>query len=433
MASNLLENGGFEADWSEGGSHRCLIVPTDGEPFEAQRGNIFTPPGWLTWFRHEAGTWDQPEVRDAWVTGDPRRVHSGQKAILLFTFFRKHDGGFLQQVRVGTGARVKLSAWAHAWSNHKDAAQPNVFPHPDDPEWSEGDGVGYNHFFGLEGEVEDAGARNFTFWVGVDPTGGTDPLAESVVWGRGAHVYNAYGPIPAVETVARGDTVTVFLRSRTLWPFKHNDAYWDDALLELVEPETRIILTPAEPRVQEMVKVTVSATEDYEDVRLVVTDPEGEAVPVMVAPAEATREKEWRWFFAPTMAGLHHIAFKVADGTQQPAEAELTVKPKPDQVWGLPREQYPRKYVLLPPGAGREWVEAILDSGAWDERRWTIGGSADDAGIGALKDKEVIAVNPEAWPSDLEEFFQRYYPRTVYVPLEASSPADLRRKLEEME
>jgi hypothetical protein len=32
---------------------------------------------------------------------------------------------------------------------------------------------------------------------------------------------------------AQSDTITVFLRSTVLWPFKHNDAYWDDAELTI--------------------------------------------------------------------------------------------------------------------------------------------------------------------------------------------------------
>jgi hypothetical protein len=78
-------------------------------------------------------------------------------------------------------------------------------------------------------------------------------------------------------------------------------------------------------------------------------------------------------------------------------------------------------------------VEAILDSGAWDENRWTIGGSADDAGIGALDDKTVLAVNPPAWGDDLEAFFQQHYPQTRYVAVRANTPEELRQRLEAME
>lgn len=234
MTINLLRNGGFEEDWSTESSHHCRVFPVDGTPYEMDVGNIFVPPGWVVWYKHEPGEWDQPEVRDAWITGDTRRVHGGQKAMLLFTFSRKHDAGFYQRVQVFPGTKLRLVAMAHAWSNHSNTAQPDEFPHPDDPRWSEGAGVGYNYFYGLEGSVQDDGARNFTFSIGIDPTGGIDPFADTVVWGQGAHIYNAYRSVPLVETVAQADTVTVFLRSRTLWPFKHNDAYWDDVELVAV-------------------------------------------------------------------------------------------------------------------------------------------------------------------------------------------------------
>jgi len=438
MGGALLRNGGFEADWGEERSHRCLIFHTDGRVEEAERGNIFTPPGWVTWFRHggpvehdpgNPNGWSQPEVRDSWITGDAVRVHSGQKSILFFTFFRIHDGGFLQQVSVEPGARLRLSAWAHAWSNSHSG------PHPDDPRWSEGEGVGYDHFFALEGSVQDDGTRNFTFWVGIDPTGRTDPYADTVVWGTGAHIYNGHRPVPPVEAVARGNTVTVFLRSRTLWPFKHNDAYWDDVALELVAPapRTEIGFEPAEPRVGDEVLVGVTSTQAHRDVALEVIDPDGAAVPVAEAEVEPPPEGgAWAWTFIPVEIGDHHILFTADGGAQRLAEADLKVHPRPVEVWGLPREQYARTYVLLPPGAGVAWVRAILDSGAWEARRWTIGSSADDAGIGALEDKTVIAVNPGEWPSDLRAFFRRYYPRTRYIPLEAATPSDLKRRLREM-
>ncbi|UCC63393.1 MAG: hypothetical protein JSV36_22145 [Anaerolineae bacterium] len=225
---SILRNGNFEADWAEEQSHRCLVFPADGPPVAREIGNIFTPPGWTVWFRHEEGVWSQPECRDA-RSSDPDRMHSGDKGFLLFTFFRKHDAGLMQQVNVEPGARLRFSAWAHAWSNHQDPGQPDKFPHPDKSRWSEG--AGFDPFFALAGTSDDANIQNFTFWVGVDPTGGTDPFAASVVWGKGAHIYNAFHEVPEVQTVALVDTVTVFMRSQTLWRFKHNDAYWDDAAL----------------------------------------------------------------------------------------------------------------------------------------------------------------------------------------------------------
>jgi hypothetical protein len=145
-----------------------------------------------------------------------------------------------------------------------------------------------------------------------------------------------------VEAVAEGDTVTVFLRSQTLWPFKHNDAHWDDAYLRVVE--------------------------------------------------------------------------------EPPA-------PSPPQR-GAPREQYARTYLLLPPDAGGAWAKAAVD-GVWETYRFTVGGSADDAGIGDLDQRRVVAINPHEWSDDLEAFFEVHYPGVEFSEVSAESPEELVWRLRE--
>jgi len=258
---NLLRNPGFEADWEEEESNTCLIIPENGIPVIEERGEIRTPPYWLTWFQHIPGTWDQPEVRDAWKGVDPRRVQAGNKAMLFFTFGRRHKGGFLQRVEnLEPGATYKLTAFAHAWSNHRDNSQPDAFPHPDDPKWSEG--AGYNIVSWRPDQVpqEDTGdpqtdaKRNFRFRVGIDPTGSIDPTADTIVWGPTRHNYNGYLAEPLeVTAVATSDAITVFLHTSTDWPFKHNDAYFDTAELIRVSEEPPVEPPPSgrgEPRVQ---------------------------------------------------------------------------------------------------------------------------------------------------------------------------------------
>ena len=426
MPGNLLRNGGFEADWGEEESHRCLILPRDGGPYEADVGNIFTPAGWVTWFHHDPGTWDQPEVRDAWATHDPRRVHSGQKGMLLFTFFRKHEAGFLQQVQVATGTRLRLAAWAHAWSNHKDG------PHPDDGRWSEG--PGYNAGFLLEGEAPDSDWQNFVFCVGIDPTGGTNPFASTVVWGQGAHIYNEYAPVPPVEATAQGDTVTVFLRSKTAWPFKHNDAYWDDAELAVVGapvPQVRLSHHPTGLKVGDVVTIEARSLAALTHVRLAVLQPSGgELVSGAVAVG---RDGDWHTWTAATSplgeAGTHRVVFSAAGDVEAVGTFECAPAPPPQR--GLPRVQYSRTYVLLPPDADAAWALAVVD-GAWDLYRYTIGSSADDAGIGDLDVRRVIAVNPGVWPGDLQAFFEEHYAGVEYVPIEAGTPAELAQKLRQL-
>ncbi len=95
---------------------------------------------------------------------------------------------------------------------------------------------------------------------------------------------------------------------------------------------------------------------------------------------------------------------------------------------GQPREQYARTYVLLPPGADGAWAKAVIDA-TWDTQRWTVGSSADDAGIGDLDNRIVVAINPSRWPSDLEAFFEEHYPGVVFRAVEADSPAELQTML----
>ena len=247
---NLLTNGGFEAGY-DGSSHLALVIPVDdgGTPdpsgaYYREAPEIVAPRGWTAWYlhggpvQHDPGNpvgWSAPEVRPVWVGVDPIRVHSGDWGAVAFTFYRIHDAGLFQQVQVEPGTRLRLSAYAHAWSNHDGG------PHPDDPRWSEGAHVGYAHACLSEGTAGlDSGDRNFTFRIGIDPTGGVNPYAETVVWGPVMHAYNAYCRIPAIEVAAEAETATVFIRSRTLWPFKHNDAYWDD--ISLIAVRGRVYL-----------------------------------------------------------------------------------------------------------------------------------------------------------------------------------------------
>ncbi len=237
-----LINGGFEANWDEAPSHDVIIVDTDGTTTEDTRDNILTPPGWVTWFRQglahvedngDKTYWGQPEAYAVRHT-NPDRMHSGTQGQMLYTVWRIHDAGFLQQIEVITGQQVRLNGWGHAWSNN-EGAPPAPLPNPDNPYWSEGSHVGFNQFHALEGtEGLDGGDMNFLLRLGIDPTGGRDPGADTVVWGAGAHIYNGFWPVPEITATAEAPTITVFLRSTTLWRFKHNNVYWDDIQLEVL-------------------------------------------------------------------------------------------------------------------------------------------------------------------------------------------------------
>ncbi len=234
-----LKNRGFEADWTAAGpTHRTAVYRNDGSAREENPEHIRTPPGWMTWFRDIPSTWQQLQWHRVLTTEDERRVRSGRSALEIATNYRPYDAGLLQQVDVAPGldvqpgSTVRLTAWAHAWSNNSGGPPGQE----DDPGWSED--AGFECFYAAEGtEGLSSDLENFTFRVGIDPTGGVDPDAPTVVWGEGVHVYNCFHEVPAVQVEAQSRRVTVFLHSQAQWEFKHNHAYWDDVELSVVDAD----------------------------------------------------------------------------------------------------------------------------------------------------------------------------------------------------
>jgi uncharacterized repeat protein (TIGR01451 family) len=170
-------------------------------------GEIFTPEGWVTWW--EEGDHRRPEARviprEIPYTFDPLRIYRGYYAAMYFTMYGTHHAGYYQRVTdLEPGAALMFYAHAHGWSCHGDVP------------------LGYS--------CDDL--ENLGFYVGVDPNGGTDPWSANVLWSErtpSPDVYRRIGPVESV--VGPAGAVTVFLRSDTWWPFKHNDAYWDNAVL----------------------------------------------------------------------------------------------------------------------------------------------------------------------------------------------------------
>jgi hypothetical protein len=125
-----------------------------------------------------------------------------------------------------------------------------------------------------------------------------------------------------------------------------------------------------------------------------------------------------------------------------PPPPEPPVEPQPPvaRARGAPRAQYRRTYLLLPnepatpDGNARlsAWIQAVVASGVLTRYRWTMGSSADDAGIGDLDRRGVIAINPETWPTSLAEFYAREYPGVNYDSIQAATPDALRDQLANM-
>jgi hypothetical protein len=74
------------------------------------------------------------------------------------------------------------------------------------------------------------------------------------------------------------------------------------------------------------------------------------------------------------------------------------------------------------------WIAAIANA-TWTARRFTIGGSADDAGIGGLDVRRVIALNPTDWNEDLAAWYAAHYPGVEFHSASVASPADVREAM----
>jgi len=429
--SNLLDNPGFEGGWWR--------RTATGQEF----GEIFVPQGWVGFWKeggpvpHDPGNpngYGRPEMhvinREPPFL-DPLRVRSGQRALKFFTFFRIHDAGLYQQVTgITPGTRLEATGWAHAWSSTKDNSRYS-------------DGAGTAPYFIRASEYQrdpDApatGIRNFTFKVGIDPEGGVDPWSDRIVWGEGAHIYNAFAQIPPVEAVAAADTVTVFVHSTVLWPFKHCDAYIDDMRLTATAPTAAplgITLTPDRVMVGQPFEVSATGGLGAEHLTISFSDDRIFQKPTRIVNGRAVCQSvavglgEYEVRVTSDTGQVGALVFDVAAQPAPVIVPEPEPEPEPEEPapsgYVMPREQYERTYVLLPPGTGDAWFQAVSASGIWARRRWTVGGSADDAGIGPAK-RRVIAVNPHAWPSDLGVFFETYYAGLEYLPLVVATAAEL--------
>jgi len=160
-------------------------------------------------------------------------------------------------------------------------------------------------------------------------------------------------------------------------------------------------------------------------------------LPFTIGPTSGWTHQDYEWSYP---ALIKYVISIKDEPNGLPPKNEITstdptgpVEPTepvdPGEYEGLPRAQYERTYVLLPPNADAAWARAVVDS-TWD-KRYTIGSSADDAGIGDLDVRCVIAVNPQDWAGEtsLKDFYKQYYPGVEYRSVTAATPAKLAQKL----
>jgi len=154
--------------------------------------------------RLEPYSGDWPNFRPEYKPAAPwaNRIQNGANAQQYFARFAVHDAGVYQQVPV-TGGFLTLTAWGQAWSSDESCGPP------------------------LDASCNPTDTR---MQIGIDPTGGLNPAAGSVVWSSPTNPIDAYAPM-IISTPVQGPMATVYLKSKPVQPRSHNDIYWDSVTL----------------------------------------------------------------------------------------------------------------------------------------------------------------------------------------------------------
>ncbi len=376
-----------------------------GQPYSPFREDetLLIPAGWGPWWLPPAAgmpDWQQRKPVFGATTVDGKQTQS------LATPFGTHVAGLWQQVPSAVGNRYEFAAEGQAWSS--EAPRPGTLVEPGD----------------------------VNLQVGIDPTGGMDAESPLIVWG------DVMQPLGHWETahvtaVAEANIMTVFLRSAPVAPKRQQIVFWRNAFLRPVGRfkravnivgvgDTHVTVEPEQPQPGDAVRVTVSSLREIEQADLVVAAPEGRYT--AVSDDGGGREKERyvrRYRFTAVETGLYDIRFVGDRGARLLAlrllrvERDVQLVPRTE-----PRTAYTKVYVLLPPTADESWYAAAA-RGAF-RGRYTIGFSADDAGMGDFDSRHVVAVNPHHWPQVLtESWFKQHYPGVQFTAVVANQPADL--------
>lgn len=385
--------------------NEILINGRIGRPFQPYRNEekLLLARGWAPWWEAAAETdphWKNRQPVFSAYTLDGRLTQQ------VATPFGAHVGGLWQQVPSAPGNRYAFSVEVQAWSS-EDAAPATQL------------------------EASDVNLQ-----VGIDPTGGLDPSSPLLVWSEIVQALSHWETV-RVEAAAEASSITVFLKSAPNLPKRQQSIFWRRAQLRPIGQhkrslnivgvgDTHIKLEPEHPQPGKPVQAVVSSMREHEFVSLMVKRPNQEPADVTFRGKTIDTDRHvWQYEFDTELDGLYEIRFVADAGARLLALRLLRVAREVQLVpSSASRLEYKRVYVLLPPTADEQWLLAAARGGF--DGRFTIGFSADDAGIGDFGSRHVLAVNPHHWPEVLTgSWFQQHYPGVIFTPIVANAPEDL--------
>ena len=221
---DLLVNPTFEltGDQTE---FAAQVDPYSGE----EAGQLRLADGWTPWYYnvHECPANDptcdplsynrRPEFKRESSSG---RARSGDSAQKMFTSWGTHLAGFSQSVEVPPDSWVRFSAWVWVWSSHRDVPEHSFLP---------GD-------YGVS--------------LGIDPLDGDAWDSASIQWSVPITRYDQWVPLSVTAHIT-SERISVWTRAAQRYPVEHNDSYWDDASLVVLDgppeptPTPTVTRTPA--------------------------------------------------------------------------------------------------------------------------------------------------------------------------------------------
>lgn len=390
---NLLQNGSLAGNFV---------------PYREQE-NMQTPFGWAPWWIPQRS--DQPLWQNITPAYSPYPL-DGRLVQQVESPWGTHVGGLFQQMPAAHGNLYELSVEALAWSSEDETPGSKVEP------------------------------SDMNVQIGIDPTGGLDPSSPLIIWHDPIQPLSKWRTMQ-IEVEAETSVITVYLKSAPALPKRQQSVFWRNARLTPIgsyrrsitivgQGDTYLRFSPEQPLPGDDVDVWVSSMRNQVYVGLWMQKPSRiwENLTLLAAQPEAERYT-WHYRFHVSETGLYDVRFVGDQGARLLAQQLLRIEAQDplelaaqQAPRGEPRLAYQRVYVLLPPTADSAWLAAAA-RGSFDGR-YTVGFSADDAGIGNLPQRYVLAINPHHWPEMLTAaWFHQYYPGTRFIPVVVNNPTDL--------
>lgn len=375
------------------------------EPFHPYRNDnsLIVASGWAPWWlpaEDGAPGWKNRQPAYSPFTLDGRVTQQ------ISTPWGTHIGGLWQQVPSAASNVYELTVEAQAWSSEDVTPASRLEP------------------------------SDVNLQIGIDPTGGFDPNSPLVVWSEKAQPLSHWQTLH-LKVEAEASIATVYLKSAPNLPKRQQSIFWRRAYLRPVGRhkrsinivgvgDTHISLEPERPQPGEKVNVIASSSRNHAFVDLFVKRPDNEQAAILFRGKTLDEDRQtWHYEFKTGMDGLYEIRFVGDMGARLLALRLLQVAREVQIVpSSSSRLNYQRVYVLLPPTADKNWLLAAA-RGSFDGR-FTIGFSADDAGLGDMEYRHVLAVNPHHWPEVLTaSWFEQHYPGANFTAVVANTPEDL--------